>query len=106
MPDGAGFLPSTVGEIGEDGGNNMFQMVYSQGNRNHPEAMEILHELSDGAAHLKGHGYAMSQGHPNWQHITSSTLLEIGNQLFNYPIGSMYAFFTYIYHKNQLNAGK
>ena len=38
--------------------------------------MEILHELSDGAAHLKGHGYAMPQGHPNWQHITGSTLLQ------------------------------
>ena len=29
-------------------------------------------------AHLKAMGDAMPQGHPNWQHITSWTLLEIG----------------------------
>ena len=40
--------------------------------------------------------------------VTFDAFLDIWSLLKydNYPIGSMYGLFTYIYHKNQLNVGK
>ena len=89
--NGAGFLPSTVGELGEDG---------------LPRRWKSSMNWATGRGPFEGHGYAMPQGHPTWQHITSSTLLENWKPTLQCPFHIYRYQYGWYNEKSKLSKGK